>query len=93
MKFGRLEVVAEEEKRRRKVDVGKSTSESLNSEAGERGYSQVPKPGGAAVVIVGEEEEEDGSRLSTGAWRSRWKENMVGCVCAREVLVGEGLKT
>jgi len=70
LKFGRLEVVAEEEKRRRKVDEGKSASESLKSERGERGYSQVPKPEGGGTV---EEEEEvvvvvvvvDGSGLST----------------------------
>lgn len=78
LKFGRLDVVAEEEKRRRKVDGGKSMSESLKSETGERGQSQVPKPEGGGAAA----EADVSWLLSMGAWRSRWKENMASCECA-----------
>lgn len=63
MKPGREEVVAEEDKRRRKDELGKSTSESLKSDTGERGYSQVPIPGGmgsGSGIGAEVEEEADG---------------------------------
>lgn len=61
LKLGRLEAV--EEKRRRKVEEGKSASESLNSETGESGYSQVPTPGGGAAP----EDEEAAPEVSIGS--------------------------